>query len=146
MRRSYPSDLTDKQGERLAPLIPDAEPGVMRSVRTLSLSIGLALLAFSAAHAQVAYHVQPIATLGDTLAGIKTKTLQEGGDWEIGTLNDNGQMAIVTESAAGGEILVQYSDGQFTLIVAPGQIAPGGGRFTGGAASPVSMNQAGNIA
>ena len=27
MRRSYPSDLTDKQWERLAPLIPDAKPG-----------------------------------------------------------------------------------------------------------------------
>jgi putative transposase len=27
MRPSYPSDLTDKQWERLAPLIPDAKPG-----------------------------------------------------------------------------------------------------------------------
>jgi len=27
MRRSYPSDLTDKQWEQLAPLIPDAKPG-----------------------------------------------------------------------------------------------------------------------
>jgi len=27
IRRSYPSDLTDKQWERLAPLIPDAKPG-----------------------------------------------------------------------------------------------------------------------
>lgn len=27
MRRSYPSDLTDKQWERLAPLLPDAKPG-----------------------------------------------------------------------------------------------------------------------
>jgi transposase len=27
MRRSYPSDLTDKQWERLAPLLPAAKPG-----------------------------------------------------------------------------------------------------------------------
>src|SRR5438876_497572 len=116
----------------------------MRHVRMLSIAVGLALIAPAASHAQVVYKLQPLARLGDTLGGVKTRG-QADGDWEIGGLNDNGQMTVVTENAAGGEVLVQYSNGQFTPIVVAGKDAPGGGQWSpedaNGPQSPVSMNQ-----
>src|SRR5947209_15151795 len=99
----------------------------MRHIGVLLMATGLALIPRAAVHAQVVYKIQSIAKLGDALGGIKTRTAQDGGDWEIGALNDNGQMVVVTEYAAGGEVLLQYSGGQFTPILVPGQSAPGGG-------------------
>src|SRR5690349_16662064 len=99
----------------------------MRHARILSLATGLALLASAAAHAQVAYQLQPIAKLGDTIAGIKSLPGDAAiaGNMEFGPLNDNGQVAINFESAKddgspGGEFVVEYSAGKFNLVFAPG--------------------------
>lgn len=106
--------------------------------------IGLALLAPGLAWAQTGYRIQPIAKLGDTAGDTVIK--RAGGDFEIGTLNDSGQLVFVTENQAGGEMLVQYADGKLTPIVVSGKEAPGGTWARGGVYSPASMNQNGNIA
>jgi hypothetical protein len=110
------------------------------------LAAGLALLEPGAARAVAltGYTIRPIARLGDRVADV---TIQNGGNFQISTLNDSGQIAVVTVNAAGGEMLLQYSNDQFIPIAVGGGDAPGGKwvkqlGFTG----PVSMNQRGDIA
>jgi hypothetical protein len=109
------------------------------------LAAGLELLAPGAARAvaPTAYTIQPIAKLGDRVADV---TMRMGSNFQISTLNDSGQLAVVTENAAGGEMLLQYANGPFIPIAVGGGDAPGGKwakqlGFTG----PVSMNQRGDI-
>jgi hypothetical protein len=111
---------------------------------TLAL-LGLTLLLPGAARAQTTYKIQPIVKLGDKVGDLQIKP---GGDFEIGTLNDNGQIVFVTENAAAGagEILLLYANGQFTPLFAAGKDAPGGiWSKPGNIRSPVSMNQLGNV-
>jgi hypothetical protein len=92
------------------------------------------------------YKIQPIVKLGDTVAGVK---IRGNGEFEMGTLNDNGQIAFVTENGelANSEMLIQYTDGKFIPIVGGGRKAPGGTwSKSSGVAGPVSMNRRGNIA
>jgi hypothetical protein len=110
------------------------------------LAAGLALLAPGAARAVglTGYTIRPIARLGDRVADV---TMRKGSNFQISTLNDSGQLALVTENAAGGEMLLQYANDQFIPIAVGGGDAPGGRwvkqlGFTG----PVSMNQRGDIA
>jgi hypothetical protein len=106
----------------------------------------LALLAHSATWAQTTYKIQPIVKQGDTVAGV---TIRANADFEIGTLNDNGQIIFETEDANrdGSEVLIQYADGRFTPILVGGGDAPGGKwPHRAGAPSPGSMNQRGNVA
>jgi hypothetical protein len=115
----------------------------MKRLTGLAL-LGLTLLTPGAARAQASYKIQPIVKFGDKLGDVVIKTA--GGDFEIGTLNDAGQLVFVTENDAGGETLIQFADGKFTPIVVSGKDAPGGKWPQGvGLASPVSMNQRGNI-
>lgn len=101
------------------------------------------LLAHGAARAQT-YTLQPIAKLGDKVGSLTIKV--DDGDFEVGALNDAGQIAFVTENDAGGEMLVQFADGKLTPIISAGAAYPGGTFPDGvGPASPISMNQAGNI-
>ena len=51
----------------------------MRHVRFLFMAVGLALIAPPAARAQVTYKIQSIAKLGDTVAGVKTKSQENSG-------------------------------------------------------------------
>jgi hypothetical protein len=106
--------------------------------------LGLTLLAPGAAGAETTYRIRSIARLGDLAGEVRIK---DPGDFEIGTLNDNGQLAFVTENAAGGETLIQYSDGKLTPIVAAGKDAPGGkwGKPALGIYAIVSMNESGNV-
>jgi hypothetical protein len=116
----------------------------MRQARFLVLAAGLTLLAQGAARAQN-YKIQPIAKFGDKVGSLTIKT--DESDFEVGSLNDAGQLVFVTESEAGGEMLVQYSDGQLTPIAFAGGDYPGGKWPDGlGFVSPVEMNQAGNVA
>src|SRR5690242_13774066 len=78
----------------------------MRHARFLVLAAGLMLLAQGAARAQN-YKIQPIAKFGDKVGSLTIKT--DESDFEVGSLNDAGQLVFVTESEAGGEMLVQYS-------------------------------------
>jgi hypothetical protein len=87
--------------------------------------------------------IQPILKLGDAVGDHKVKV--EEGNFEIGSLNDNGLIALVTPDATGGDLLVQY-DGQPIAIVAPGGDAPGGKWAPDvSVLSPVPMNLAGNM-
>jgi hypothetical protein len=115
----------------------------MRPLHCVPLAAGLALLAPSVARAQTTYKIQPIVKAGDRAGNVQIKT---GGNFQIGTLNDNSQLIFVTENAAGGEALIQYADGKLTPIVAAGGDAPGG-KWSQNVAvyAPTSMNQHGNV-
>jgi hypothetical protein len=103
----------------------------------------VALLPSRAVQADVTYRVQAIAKQGDTIGPV---TIKPRADFEIGTLNDRGQLVFVTENAAGGEALLLYSDGTFTPIGVAGGSAPGGPWPAGLAfGNPISMNQIGNL-
>jgi hypothetical protein len=111
-----------------------------------SFGIGLMLLAPSGARTANIYKIQSIAQLGDTVADVK---IRAGGDFEMGTLNDNGQIVFITENGelANSEMLIQYGERKFIPIVVGGRDAPGGKWAKGsGIPGPVSMNQQGNIA
>jgi hypothetical protein len=112
------------------------------------LAAGLALLAPGSARAAAptSYTIQAIAKLGDKVADV---TIKAAGDFEIGGLNDQGQLAFVTENGGtgGGEMLLQYADAKFLPVVVAGRDAPGGKWTSGnGVYSPVQMNQRGDIA
>src|SRR5438093_11109293 len=113
------------------------------------LAAGLALLEPGAARAVAltGYTIRPLAKLGDRVADVTISAPQKGGNFQVSTLNDSGQIAVVTVNAAGGEMLLQYSNDQFIPIAVGGGDAPGGKwvkqlGFTG----PVSMNRRGDIA
>ena len=61
---------------------------------------------------QTAYKIQPILRLGDSVGNIPID-----GHFDIGKLNDRGQLIFVTENADGAEVLVQYSEGKLIPIV-----------------------------
>jgi hypothetical protein len=117
----------------------------MRAQHVLGLMVALTPLGAGSARA-AGYSVAPIVKFGDTVG---TRLIQTGldGTFEIGALNDNGQISLVTENAAGGELLIQYSNGTLTPIVVGGGAVPGGQWLTDvGILSPVAMNQHGNMA
>jgi hypothetical protein len=92
--------------------------------------LAVALLPSGAVQADTTYKIQAIAKQGDAAGTVKIKATA---DFELGTLNDRGQIAFVTETAAGGEALLLYTDGQLLPI------------HRGLVWSFVSMNQLGNI-
>jgi hypothetical protein len=113
-----------------------------------TLTIALTLLTPGAARAAAptSYTIQPIVHLGDTTGGVNI--LAGGGDFEIGALNDSGQLVFITEHGKpqGSEMLLQYADGKIHPIVVANRAAPGG-QWEGGVevAGPVSMNQRGDV-
>lgn len=104
-------------------------PGAARLLGlTVLAAASLTLFAPRPAGADTPYQIQPIVKLGDQVEDLKIS-----GDFEIGGLNDNSQIAFVAENGTKGEILWQYADGKLTPIA---------GNDTKG---PVRMNQLGNI-
>ena len=117
----------------------------MRHVRLVTLAAGLTLTLAAVARADnlTGYKIQPIVKLGDTVANLK---IRASDDFEFGFLNDAGQFTLVTENQAGGEMLLEYSNGSFLPIVVGGGDAPGGKwPRSVGIASPVQMNQQGDV-
>jgi hypothetical protein len=107
----------------------------------------VALLTSRAVQADTTYQIRAIARQGDTAGPV---TIKPRADFEVGTLNDRGQLAFVTENAAGGEALLLYTDGQLLPIAYAGGEAPGGTWPTGTFAvwtgvGYIGMNQLGNI-
>jgi hypothetical protein len=91
----------------------------------------------------VDYTIQAVATAGDTVGGVRTNA---GSRLEVDGLNDNGQLVLLVDNAAGGSALLQYAEGRFTPIVVGGGDGPGGQwpqdlHIDG----PASMNQFGNV-
>jgi hypothetical protein len=88
------------------------------------------------------YTIQRLVKIGDTIGDLKIS-----GQFQVGSLNDRGDLSFTTGNAAGGEILFQYRDGTFTPIVAGGRDAPGGKWPRNvGIRLQVGMNQEGDIA
>src|SRR5258707_521739 len=111
----------------------------------LALMGSLTLLAPVGARAADLYKIQPIFRLGEKVGDFTIRG--DEGDFEIGTLNDDGQLVFVTENAAGGEMLLQYADGKLNPIVAKGMEGPvGKWPEDVGILFPVSMNEHGDLA
>jgi hypothetical protein len=87
--------------------------------------------------------LRPIVHLGDRVSGT---TLATDGSFEVGPLNDAGQLCFSADSENGGRLLIQSAGDRLTPIVAPGQPGPLGTWpenlwFD----APVSMNAQGDV-
>src|SRR5438270_13902877 len=96
----------------------------MKSYRRLGLILALTLLGPEAAPA-ASYSLLPVAKFGDTAGGVQISSDPDA-RFEVGTLNDSGQLTFVAKNSAGGEILAIYSQGAWVPIVAAGGTAPTG--------------------
>jgi hypothetical protein len=109
------------------------------SRRGLVWAAGLLLLFRPASGMQL----RPIVHLGDRVSGT---TLATDGSFEVGPLNDAGQLCFSADSENGGRILIQSADGNLTPIVAPGREGPlGTWPDTLWFDAPVSMNAQGDV-
>lgn len=116
----------------------------MRSARWIRLVVGLTLLTLGTACAQGDYQIQPILRLGDPAGDVIVPAVDDY--VEVGSLNDNGELAFVTATTTGGEALVRYAGGKFTTIVAAGTSGPNGSWPAGLLIlPPVAMNQLGDV-
>lgn len=116
-----------------------------RSLAALALISGLPLMLMTpAAHAaptRSPYTLKAILPLNGSVANIPI-----GDHFDVGKLNDRGQIAFITANPDGDEILVQYSDGKLIPIVVAGADALGGQwGMNNGIEAPVNMNELGNI-
>jgi hypothetical protein len=117
----------------------------MRSLSFLSMTAVLTLVGTGSARA-AGYSILPVAHFGDLVGSARIQSGVDG-DFEIGSLINNGAISFVTKNTAGGEMLAVYAGGALAPVV-----VGGGPAFNGlwptavGVLSPVSMNQTGNIA
>jgi hypothetical protein len=109
--------------------------------------MGSALLVPGGVRAEATYKIQSIARLGE-MAG--DTLLPSGGPYQfyVGALNDSGQLLFLVQdpTASKPALLLQYLNGKFTLIAAPGGDGPLGkwpSDFI--VAGPLSMTQSGNV-
>lgn len=117
----------------------------MRPNQLLLVTAGLLALVPQTVRADVpGYTIQTLARAGTTVGDVK---MPAGGYFELGSLNDSGQLAFDVQNAAGGEAVLRYSGGTFLTIAAGGQTVsgvkwPNGVIFDGN----VAMNQSGELA
>jgi hypothetical protein len=116
----------------------------MRSPWVLCLTSTLTLLSAASAFA-ASYTIHPIAKFGDRAGRVLIPSGVDAG-FEIGSLNNAGDLIFVTEDSAGGEALVLSSNDSLEPLVIGGADAPGG-QWPSDVQllSPVSMNQFGNV-
>src|SRR5713101_5543728 len=83
------------------------------------------LAPMAARGADVNYTLHPLAAVGGMAGDVP---IPKGLIWFLGPLNDNGQFLVDAGTEAGSkpEILLQYSDGKFALLVAAGTDGPMG--------------------
>jgi hypothetical protein len=108
--------------------------------------LGPALLVPGVARAQTTYKIQKIARLGE-LAG--DTLLPSGGPYQfyVAALNDRGQLLFTVHDWTGSKpgVLLQYANGNFTLIAAPEGDGPVGKWPKDlNVAAPQGMTQSGN--
>ena len=88
------------------------------------------------------YQFTLIATLGDTAPG--------GGefinDFEPWSINSSGDVAFVADLSTGGEGVFVYRNGKILQIMRSGQLAPGGGVFTGFTVANTPINDKDDVA
>jgi hypothetical protein len=104
----------------------------------------VALLPSHTVQAETTYQIRAIVKQGDAIGPV---TIKPNGDFEVGTLNDRGQLTFVTDTTPPNEALVLYTGGQLLPIAYAGGDAPGG-KWPARSFivwSNVSMNQLGNI-
>lgn len=105
----------------------------------LAWAAGLLLLFRPASGMQL----RPIVYLGDRVGG---STIAPDGSFEVGPLNDAGQLCFNADSENGGRLLIQSAGDRLTPIVAPGQPGPlGTWPDTLWFDAPVSMNAQGDV-
>ncbi len=105
-----------------------------------ALGLCLPLLATRGGLAGPPAKIRVVARLGE-----KVGNLEIDDHFDIGSLNDQGQLLFVTGNADGDERLLQYAGGVLTPIAVAGETAPDGTwGASNGIEAPVSMNQLGN--
>jgi hypothetical protein len=105
--------------------------------------LGLTLLGRTAARAQPIYSIQPIIKLGDQAGSVPLQA--QDGYFDIGTLNDSGQIIFTATDSPDSEALIQYNGGTFMPIVSRGATYPGGTWPQNVRVMPtVQMNQTGS--
>jgi hypothetical protein len=115
----------------------------LRQVPAAHVLLGLLFLVPGPSLADTSYRIQPIIRFGDLVGNVRVD-----GHFDIGALNDRGQIIFVTADPDGTELLLQYTDGKITpLVVGGADAAPLGGQWgtNNGIEGPVSMNQLGNV-
>jgi hypothetical protein len=109
---------------------------------TLAL-LGVLLLVPGEVGAQTPYKVQPLIKAADPAVNLRATSI---GAFEIGTLNDSGQLVFGYDDGKG-DTLFLYTEGRFIPFVVGGTQAPGGAWVDNPSSSyPISMNQLGNVA
>jgi hypothetical protein len=121
--------------------------GLLRLARTAFIMLGSALLVPGITRAETTYKIQPIARLGERVGGTLLPT---GAPYQfyVGALNDNGELLFLVQDPAGNQpaLFLQYANGQFTVIAAPGGDGPLGKWPNDlNVAAPVSMTPSGNV-
>jgi hypothetical protein len=99
------------------------------------------------ARAETTYKLQPIARLGERAGDT---LLPSGNPYQfyVAALNDGGQLLFLVQDPAANKpaMLLQYADGKFTLIAAPGGDGPIGKWPNDlNIAGPISMTQSGSV-
>lgn len=114
----------------------------MKSIHGWALFVGLACLPCGAARAHTSYEIQSIIRSGDRAGNL---LLKKDASFFIGALNDRGQILLVTDNSAGGQALIQCTEGDRVPIAARGGDAPNG-KWSDkvSVVAPVSMNQRGD--
>jgi hypothetical protein len=96
----------------------------MRALPRLALLVSSLLLPAGALQAQTSYTLASILRLGEPAGDVTVQTPYSY--FDLGTLNDRGQIVFAVGDTDVSEALIQYSNGQFTPIAARGRSAPGG--------------------
>src|SRR5262245_27008666 len=84
----------------------------------IGATLALLFLSPPSAVAQVAYHGQIILTSGSQIG---SSGLAANGNFQIGALNNHGDLVFVTNAEGGGRALVRYAGGQLSVIAADSQ-------------------------
>jgi hypothetical protein len=111
------------------------------------LATGVFLLATGVAQADTQYKMQPIAKLGDTVAGITVKA--QNGAFVVHGLTDSGRITFTTwvGGLPNGVAVLQYANGKFTPIAVADREGPVGTWAEDLILyEPASMNELGNLA
>src|SRR5947207_11959700 len=100
------------------------DEAAMKLYRRLGLMLTLTLFGLKAAQA-ASYSLLPVAAFGDMAGGVRISSDSDA-RFEVGTLNDSGQLSFVAKNSAGGELLAVYAQGAWAPILAAGGDAPTG--------------------
>jgi hypothetical protein len=107
------------------------------------LAVCLALAIPGVAQAASGYELRAIVRCGDRAGDL---AISADGTFEVGPLNEQGQLCFTADDPTGEKQLIQYADGRFTLLAGAGKQGPAGPWPNNlWFYAPVSMNRSGSV-